>query len=119
MKIICILFLLTSFYFHKIFGRIFVKEVGNNDPNEVTKYISGLIRDGNEKRPTEIHDVAVLKFLSQNRSDLYDAILKNIPHSNAVITPKNGRIIKIQKLRAASYIIIVSDFIGYVSFCDP
>ena len=91
-----------------VHGRI--SEVTND--NKIASFIRDVIKDSNSKTNNN-GDVAVFKINDdqhQNKIDkIYDQICQQIPADNPVLKPNHLKVVKNQKIWAASFTIIVSN----------
>jgi hypothetical protein len=106
------LVLVFSTHFGTTLGEIFT--TSRNENTEVTQYISRLIRDASEKSQDRVSDVVVISLSSRNEN-VFDDIVKEISSENALIVPSNEKPVNDQRIRAASFIIIISDTMDAVS----
>lgn len=112
MKLILIQLVLVFNLCEKTCGSFNNKSLGI----EIAGFISRLIRDYNVKYPNQIHDVAVLKIENEEESDVFGEIVSKMPRENAVLIPSNGNALRDQKIRAAKFVIVISDINDFVSF---
>jgi hypothetical protein len=104
-KQVLLLFLVVTSTFGEIFGK--------TQNSEVSRYIGRLIRDLNAKEPLQIHDVVLINLGKENRA-LNERIVRMIPDTNALMMPKAGIVIKDQRIRVASFVIIIVDVLDEV-----
>lgn len=107
-KTIVILILTIFTNFGKVLGEIHLKNDTNGDQH-VAKFIGELVRDANSKDSTRVHDVAFLRSEDKASDDLFEAVLMEIPIENGLILPATNQYVKNQRIRVASFIIIISD----------
>lgn len=76
----------------------------------VTRFIKNLVNDEKAKDTSRIHDVAVLRWEQGPRSLLFDEVVGEIQENNVLLMPRSLSLVVNQRLRAASFIVIISDF---------
>lgn len=81
----------------------------------VTSFIRRLIREEKSKDLHSVCDVAILRFERDVGGDLFDEIATKISPGNTVIMPESDSTVVGNKIRVASFVIIVSDVTDYVS----
>lgn len=87
-----------------------------SDENEnVTRFIGDLVRDGKMKDSSRVHDIAILRWESEGKSSLFDEIVQKVQFENILILPSSAHTFKHQRIRHASFVIIMSDVTDAVS----
>lgn len=81
--------------------------------NEIPGYIGRLIENLKLKETSKVHDVVLISFGTENK-ELTEKIAEVISMRNVLMTPPTGIIVKDQRIRAASVLIVVSSVIDEV-----
>ena len=81
--------------------------------SEIPDFIDELIEDLKVKEPSQVHDVVLIRLGSGNK-ELTDKIAQQILQKNVVLMPPTEVILKTQRFRAASFVVIVSDVVDEV-----
>ena len=76
--------------------------------SEIPGYIDGLIQDLKVQEPSQVHDVVLISLGTANK-ELTEQIAKVISLENVVLIPPTETVVKNQRIRAASVMIIVLD----------
>lgn len=98
--------------FFKVFcaiDKLFLPE----DSKVVQRFIRNLVNSEADENSERIRDVAILRCEIEGEN-LFDEVVGEIEGENVLITPQCRRIIS-QRIRAASFIIILSDITDSVS----
>ena len=81
--------------------------------SEIPDFIDELIEDLKVKEPSQVHDVVLTKLGTGNK-ELTDKIAKVISKKNILLMPPSGVVVRSQRFRAASIVVIVSDIVNNV-----
>ena len=111
----------------KLFAIIFFTELvcgfvsipQNHQDEEISAIVRRLIEEFNSKEP-QTSDVVLLKSLvdekhRQRLEDISQSVVKAIPEENIVTTPQVNKVIRNERTRKATWIIIISDSKDVVS----
>ena len=80
---------------------------------EIPDFIGRLIKDLKVKEPLQVHDVVLIKLGTGNK-ELTDEIAGVIALDNVVLKPLPETRVTDQRIRAASVIIVVTDYLDEV-----
>lgn len=80
----------------------------------VGSFVGNLIRDGTKKDLSKIHDVGILRW-DRVENHLFDEIVDNVRGENVLLMPRSSFSVVTQRIRAASFIVIISDVTSSVS----
>lgn len=83
--------------------------------SEIPRYIERLIDDFNEKEPLQVSDVVLIDLGIQ--SDILSGLIAEaIPKKNALTIPVTEIFSENQRIRQASFLIVVTDIIDEASY---
>lgn len=97
-----------------VFGGIEIQSGVSSDEN-VAKFIGEIVRDAIAKDPSRVHDVAFLSVEGQSNDDIFNEVIAEIPEKAVRLIPNQMKPFNNQRIRVASFIIIISDRIANVS----
>lgn len=97
-----------------VFGGIEIQSEVSCDKS-VGKFIGEIVRDAIAKDPSRVHDVAFLSVEGQANNDVFNEVIAEIPEETVRLIPDRMKPLSNQRIRVASFIIIISDLIADVS----
>lgn len=91
------------------------EEFSLEDDKIISPFIGDLLRDGKAKDSSGVYDVAILRWERENQNFLYDEVVDELRKENVLIMPQSSDAFVHQRIRAASFVVIISDVTDSVS----